>query len=154
MKVRVILLVVLIFLLAIIAGLLWQWATTDRGYSITIGGGTYPITALAMNETTRERGLQGQEITDKTFMLFVFPYPGLWPFWMYQTDGKLDIIWLSLDHGQGEIVDLHKAAPCFNESQCPVYYPKAPANYVIEMQAGFIRAHNLTIGSPVTVFKN
>jgi uncharacterized membrane protein (UPF0127 family) len=116
----------------------------------TMHGKTFPITFLATTQAEREAGLMNKTITDATTMLFVFPVPGYYPFWMYHTDSSLDIMWLSVNGSAGLVVYLVQAAPtCFIASQCVNYIPSAEANYVLEAKAGFAEANNITVGTSV-----
>lgn len=77
-------------------------------------------------------------------MLFVFPKDDAYGFWMKDMLAPLDIIWLS---DTGSIVWIEEDV---QPSSYPnVFYPNAPARYVLEMRAGQARARGWTIGSRV-----
>ena len=69
-------------------------------------------------------------------MLFKFPYPKAWTFWMKNTLIPLDIIWLN-DRKQ-VIYFLDKVQPCRETSECPLYSPQNnyKAKYVLELGSG------------------
>ncbi|OYV83292.1 MAG: hypothetical protein B7W96_00010 [Parcubacteria group bacterium 37-58-5] len=99
----------------------------------------------ASTEAAREKGLGGRtSIPDNYGMLFVFPKDGYYGFWMKDTLVPLDMFWLN---AQGQVVYI---APDVATSSFPdVFYPTAPARYVLETAAGFARAHAIKTGTPL-----
>lgn len=77
-------------------------------------------------------------------MLFIFPVSDRYGFWMKDTLVPLDIFWLD---DKGQVVSIAKdVAP----SSFPnVFYPTAPARYVLETAAGFAEAHAIATGTPL-----
>ncbi|MDQ2766457.1 MAG: DUF192 domain-containing protein, partial [Gemmatimonadota bacterium] len=66
---------------------------------------------LAADDDTREKGLMFRDrLPDGTGMLFVFPQPGDFPFWMKNTLIPLDMIWIDADHRIVHIA--HDVPPC------------------------------------------
>lgn len=115
-----------------------------------INGRTFDITYAATDQSELQAGLMNRKITDTTTMLFVFPEPGIYPFWMYDTNSSLDIIWLNVAGGTGSVVYLVADAPsCYLAVGCPVYTPSAAANYVIEAKAGFAGENGVIVGTVV-----
>jgi uncharacterized membrane protein (UPF0127 family) len=56
---------------------------------------------------------------------------------------SLDIIWFN---SQRKAVFIEQdLLPC-TPQECPVYTPPAKATYVLEVNAGFVRAHNISLG--------
>ena len=80
----------------------------------------------------RARGLSGRECLAPTDgMWFVFPDEGIHGFWMKDMHFPIDILWISDDF---RVVHIEEhAAP---ESYPHVFYPDAPARYVLEIPAG------------------
>lgn len=116
----------------------------------TVNGRTFLFTYVATNQSGREAGLMNRRITDTTTMLFVFPAPGIYPFWMYDTNSSLDIMWLNVTGSVGRVVYLLAGAPtCSVTIVCPTYTPTATANYVIEAKAGFAETNGVTLGTAV-----
>jgi uncharacterized membrane protein (UPF0127 family) len=76
-------------------------------------------------------------------MLFVFPKDDVYGFWMKDTLVPLDIFWLD---AQGHVVSM--AQDVATSSYPNVFYPTAPARYVLETAAGFARAHSVATGTP------
>ncbi len=80
-------------------------------------------------------------------MLFVFPKADYYPFWMPDMHFPLDIIWIGADK---KIISISENIPPLLDKTKPTYYlsPK-PAQYVLEVKAGFAKKHNIKIGDTV-----
>jgi uncharacterized membrane protein (UPF0127 family) len=99
----------------------------------------------ATTEAERERGLGGRASVPNGYgMLFVFPKDDRYGFWMKDTLVPLDIFWLD---DKGQVVSI--AADVDPASYPHVFYPAAPARYVLETAAGFARAHAIATGTPL-----
>jgi uncharacterized membrane protein (UPF0127 family) len=81
-------------------------------------------------------------------MLFTFPEPQHWTFWMKNTRLALDIIWMDRDK---KIVHVERNVPGCNRSDdgCPQYQPNENALYVLELAAG--RADTLKLQRGATL---
>jgi uncharacterized protein len=75
-------------------------------------------------------------------MLFVFPDVQTRSFWMKNTLIPLDMLFIS---DKFEIVDMTTMQPC-KADPCPSYSSKKPAMYVLEVNAGYANANNITVG--------
>ena len=116
----------------------------------SVNGRTFGITYLATNESEWRAGLMNKKITGTTTMLFVFPELDIYPFWMYDTNSSLDIIWLNFSGSVGKVVYLVSGAPsCYLPVGCPDYTPSEPANLVIEAKAGFASANGISVGTTI-----
>lgn len=102
---------------------------------------------LALTDRQQAQGLQYRESLDRNKgMLFVFGQPVEASFWMKNTLIPLDMIWID---DMRKIIYIQKnAAPCFKDP-CPSYGPQAPAQYVLEVNAGWADAHGIGIGDVV-----
>ena len=90
------------------------------------------------------------KVTNTTFMLFVFPAPGYYKFWMYETNTSLDIIWVNADGNLGRVVYVVTSAePCYKQESCPIYTPSAAANYVLEARSGFVQTNGIEVGTEI-----
>ena len=100
---------------------------------------------VANTPQERTQGLSGTSILGSSKgMLFTFPYPGEYGFWMKDMNYSLDIIWISTD--KKVVSDSMSLAP----STYPrVYYPTAPAKYVLEVDAGTSKKLNIHDGTTV-----
>ena len=78
-------------------------------------------------------------------MLFVFPDMDERSFWMKNTLIPLDIIFIS---DRYEIVDITTMQPC-EADPCPVYTAVQQAKYVLEVNAGYAEANNITVEDKV-----
>ena len=77
-------------------------------------------------------------------MLFVFDTEAIYRFWMKDMLFSIDILWLS---GTGEVVYIQEnASP---ETYPAVFTPHAPARYVLELPAGFVKDYTVAIGDIV-----
>jgi len=116
----------------------------------TVSGKTFEFTYVATNETEWQAGLMNKKVTSNTTMLFVFPNSAVYPFWMYHVNSSLDIIWLQVTGGEGDVVYLAASVPgCFLPIGCPNYTPTSAANYVIEAQGGFCELNGIGLGTQV-----
>jgi hypothetical protein len=109
--------------------------------------GTVVSVEIADTEPVRQRGLMFRErLAPNEGMVFVFPEPGDYPFWMKNTLIPLDILWLDR---QARIVSIARSVPPCKADPCPSYPPDAAASYVIEVVSGFARQHGLKVGDVV-----
>ncbi|MDG6898356.1 MAG: DUF192 domain-containing protein [Nitrososphaerota archaeon] len=117
---------------------------------LTVGGKTFAIAYVAANQSAWVSGLMNKKITNTTIMLFVFPKPAIYSFWMYDTNTSLDIIWLSETGAVGDVVYVVAGAPsCYVSADCTTYTPPSAANLVIEARAGFAQANGITVGTVI-----
>lgn len=99
---------------------------------------------LAQDDETRMRGLMFREsMPENAGMLFVFPYTDRHSFWMKNTLIPLDLIWLN---ERKEIVYVVTAPPCKGDP-CDSYVPMQKARYVLELNGGFLKKHNIPLGT-------
>jgi uncharacterized membrane protein (UPF0127 family) len=83
-------------------------------------------------------------------MLFVFPKASIYSFWMPDMNFPIDILWIN----NGRVVDTDENMTNIFDPANPRYYsPSSPAQFVLEINAGFIRRNNIRIGDPV-IFNN
>lgn len=104
---------------------------------------------LAATASSRERGLSGRrDLKEGTGMLFVFPERGLQAFWMKDMLFSIDIVWID---GKA-IVDIAPSVPPPVEGETPpVLRPRAEANFVLEVPAGYAKASGWKIGDGVVI---
>lgn len=98
--------------------------------------------AIADSNEEKATGLCCRDsLLTNTGMLFVYDEPGIYQFWMKDTRIPLDMYWLNSDK---KIIHIE-------ENVQPSSYPRsfgpdAPAQYVLETNAGFARRYNITVG--------
>ena len=113
--------------------------------NLTIHGVTIKA-EVSDTETKRSQGLSGHApLASDGGMLFIFPQPGIYPFWMKDMLFSIDIIW----------IDAQKKVVGFSEDLSPDTYPKifpppSPILYALEVSAGFVKRQNIAIGDLVS----
>lgn len=114
---------------------------------VTLGGATVRADVAETN-ADRERGLAGRKVLPELEgMLFLFDTSSEHTFWMKGMLIPIDIIWIN----DGVIVDIAASVQPSEATSPPILTPRAPANRVLEVTAGFSGRHGLKIGAPVTI---
>lgn len=118
--------------------------------NVTIGTTTVAV-EVASTEPEREQGLSGRSgLAEGKGMLFIFPQPGVYGFWMKDMQFNLDIIFAAAD-GTVVTVDSNLTPQSYKQTPPAVYYPAAPVMYALEVPAGFAAAHGIAEGSKLVV---
>ncbi len=113
---------------------------------VTTPHGVTILTELADTTEKRAKGLMFRESLAKDRgMLFTFPEPQHWTFWMKNTRIPLDIIWMD---GTKTVVHVERNVPgCSRtDESCPQYQPGQAAMYVLEVAAGVADSLSLQRG--------
>jgi uncharacterized protein len=112
-------------------------SSTDSGLlPITTPQGAVIMAELADTMDKRAHGLMFRNsLANNRGMLFTFPGPQPWSFWMKNTRISLDIIWMDRSK---KIVHIERRVPTCNrtDDSCPQYQPNEDAMYVLELAAG------------------
>ncbi len=97
----------------------------------------------------RTKGLSGREnLAKNEGMIFVFEKPDIYPFWMKEMKFSIDIIWVN----DKKIVEIVKSAPTPESTgQIANFNPKAAADIVLEVNAGFCDKNDIKIGDAVEI---
>lgn len=99
---------------------------------------------IADNDYERQLGLMNRkEMKENQGMLFIFPYETLQSFWMRNTLIPLDIVFIN---SKKEIVTIHKNTHTLSDQSYP---SSAPAEYVLEVIAGFTDKFNIQLGDKI-----
>jgi uncharacterized membrane protein (UPF0127 family) len=98
----------------------------------------------ATTNATRALGLGGKKVPEGYGMLFLFKKEDFYGFWMKDTLVPLDLFWFD---SQGHLV--YMATDVATSTYPNVFYPNAPARYVLETAAGFARTHHVKVGMPL-----
>ena len=116
--------------------------TADNYNSSTIA---HVFLEVADNEDEMIRGLMFRKnLPWNLGMLFVFYNDAPRTFWMKNTLIPLDMIFVDSNL---KIMDIKQnVPPCAQGDECPVYPSKEPAQYVLEVNAGFVRESGIKIG--------
>lgn len=144
-------LIVLVIILAIFkAGDLLRFLPTSTKGTATVNNQTYKL-LLADDEKERMQGLSKRNnLAKDTGMLFVFEKKDRYAFWMKDMRFPIDLIYID----DGKVVDvIENAKPPIDNNNVlgiQVIKPKNAANYVLEINAGEIKKHNVKVGDKVT----
>lgn len=112
-------------------------------------GGVSLRIEYALTAMEKESGLGGRKSIPSDYgMLFVFKNNGSYGFWMKDMLVPIDIFWLD---DKGQVVSVAESVATSSYSN--VFYPAAPARYVLETSAGFARAHAVATGTPLLLKK-
>lgn len=99
---------------------------------------------LARTPAEQEKGLSGRDsLPSDHGMLFVFDSEGYWSFWMEGMKFPLDIIWFNSN--RQAVFFEQDLQPC-GPGTCPAFSPSAKAMYALEVNAGFVGAHEVSLG--------
>jgi len=130
-----------------------QEATGTGGVNTYLPSITIAIDGIKLDadvaETAEEKamGLSGRKsLAEEEAMLFVYDKPDRYSFWMKDMNFPIDIIWIDEDL---KVVDI-------TENLQPESFPqkftsKKQAQYVVEVNAGWVEEHRVHIGSPVSL---
>lgn len=100
---------------------------------------------IARTPEEHARGLSGRaRLAENAGMLFVYEQPTLPGFWMKDMYFALDLIWI--DAERRIVAVSSNIAP---ETYPEVFYPPSPVRYVLEVNAGWVKAHNVSVGDEV-----
>lgn len=105
---------------------------------------------VADTKDKRSKGLGGREsLASNSGMLFVFPQPNKYSFWMKGLKFPLDLIWIR----NNQVVDIIKNAkqPDFNQKDetLPIYLPRESVDMVLEVNSGFVDQNNIRMGDKI-----
>ena len=110
---------------------------------VEFGGVTLGV-EVAKSTADQQKGLSDRaSMANDHGMLFVFDSEANWGFWMKGMKFSLDIIWF--DSQRHAVYIEQDLAPC-TPQDCPIYTPPVKAMYVLEVNAGFVRNHNIVLG--------
>jgi uncharacterized membrane protein (UPF0127 family) len=79
-------------------------------------------------------------------MLFIFPTPDQYAFWMKEMNFPIDILWVSTENKVVYIKE--NATP---ESYPELFSPEEDASVVLEVPSGDAKKYNFSIGQEVTI---
>lgn len=81
-------------------------------------------------------------LAENSGLFFIFPYSDTHGIWMKEMNFPIDIIWL--DENYQIVAVKENAAP---DSYPEVFKPTTPALYVLEVPAGFVQKHKISVGA-------
>lgn len=101
---------------------------------------------VARTPSTRERGLSGTPSFDTDEgMLFIFPEPGAYAFWMKDMNFAIDIVWVSSNRRVIGVTE--NISP---ETYPETFGPTSEVQFVLEVPAGSAEKFGLKAGSTVS----
>lgn len=106
---------------------------------------------IADSQAERQQGLSDRDkLPPDRGLLFVFNEKDTHPFWMKGMRFNLDFIWIA----DNKVVDITENVPApKNLANIAQIRPKHAVNYVLEVNAGFVKAHQISIGSKFEVLE-
>ena len=114
-------------------------------------GNTTLKVEVADDFDSRKRGLMYRSsLAADSGMIFVFDSAAIQTFWMKNTLIPLDMVFVGADY---KIVDIIKNVPPCEVKDCPVYPSKRPAQYVVEVNAGYVDKIGLANGDSLEFVK-
>lgn len=138
--------ILLVLIVLVAGGITYVWVTSSPPdtYDTTITVEEEPF--YIEYATTTEERTQGlslrTDIEENYGMLFVFPEPGTYGFWMKDMRISIDIIWITEG---GRIVGIEESvAPDIYPT---VFTPPEPITYVLETKAGEARRKGWEVGT-------
>jgi uncharacterized membrane protein (UPF0127 family) len=142
---------ILISVLGISSQLAFAANKTPPLSTVSIDHTTYHV-IVVNTEATREQGLSGRKKLDPDQgMFFIFDKQAKYSFWMKDMNFPIDIIFIN-DH---KIVTIFNSVPAPTSgtklSQLPLYTATAPANYVLEVNAGEAAKHHFKLSDKVVM---
>lgn len=116
------------------------------------------LTVFAEVAKTREQRQKGLSKRDSLpfneAMLFVFERSGNYAIWMKDMKFPIDIVWIdNSPNGDKKVVDIAQNAvpePGKDDNELRRYVPKSDALYILEINAGLVRANDLQVGDVVS----
>lgn len=123
-----------------------DWLVPADRTAALFGGHSPLCLEVAADPSTRALGLSKREaIGPYDGMVFIFPEVELSesPFWMKDTRFALDLVLVGPDGRVSEILPMD---PCADE-ECPVYRPRSPYLFAVELPAGWASQFGLEVGS-------
>ncbi len=114
-----------------------------------VGGATTVSVEIVRTQALREKGLSGRVSLDSDKgMLFIFPEPGRYGFWMPDMHFPIDIIWIDANW---RIVDIAPSVPA--DSYPKEFWGKSTSLYTLEVVAGKAAASGWTTGTQLKLIQ-
>lgn len=134
---------------ALIASCLLATACASDRHWVEIGGERFTV-EVADDDQERTRGLMFRDaLEDGHGMLFIHDREERQAYWMKNTRIPLDILYFNASL---ELVSQQRdVPPCSAGDRCPPYPSRAPALYVLELNAGEARRLKLEDGATLAL---
>ena len=140
-----IIIIVLLFSLLILKDNSFNEIKDKTPVTTIVAGEASLVIEIADTEEERRQGLSNRvSLDENSGMLFIFGQPSTGGIWMKDMRFPIDIIWIDENYS---IIDIkHNAQP---ESFPEIFYPQTNAKYVLEVNAGFTKQHDIFVGDQV-----
>lgn len=123
-------------------------ACASGGPSVELGGKTFAV-EIADTSEKQALGLMFRDsMSDDQGMVFIFPNEAPRSFWMKNTRIPLDIMYFDKEL---KMVSISADTPPCKVTRCPSYPSKAPAMYVLELNAGMAKKLGVGEGDKLTL---
>ena len=132
----------------VLAGL-WQGAcfAAPEG-QVTLHGARFTV-EIADTDAARKQGLMYRRGLEPGHgMLFIYPQPESFRFWMMHTQMPLDILFFD---ARRRLLDVFLEAPACQAEPCARYLSSAPAQYALELPAGTARKLGISPGDRLVI---
>ena len=143
--------IIFVIILLIFGGVIfYQFATHPAPKSkVTINTHTFAV-KTASSAAQQQQGLSGvKSMPQDQGMIFIFDQAAKYPFWMKEMKFPLDIIFIR----DNKIVQIFQNVPAPKDSktQLPIYQPVAPADRVLEINAGLSKKYDFKKNDEVKI---
>ncbi len=118
---------------------------------VELGGKTFRVEVADTSEKQALGLMFRDSMAADEGMIFIFPGEAPRSFWMKNTRIPLDIMYFDKDF---KLVSISADTPPCKVSRCPSYPSKAPAKYVLELNAGTAATLGIGIGDRLTLNLN
>jgi len=134
-----------LFILMLSCTSLLATACASDGAWVELGGERYAV-EIADDDQERARGLMFRDsLEEGRGMLFIHDREERLAYWMKNTRIPLDILYF--DSQLRLVTQQRNVPPCSAGDRCPPYPSRAPALYVLELNAGEARRLDLEDGA-------
>lgn len=126
-------------------------SAANRQLVVVVHDTAFPV-ELALTPAQRAQGLSGRpNLAPGTGMLFILEEEAVHPFWMKNMRFPLDMVWVSAHCMVVDItLNAPPPAPGQTEADLPLFTPKFPARYVLELNAGEAPSTAIQVGDRVS----
>ncbi len=124
---------------------------TNSGQNIIKVGDTNIKLRVSRTPAELEKGLGYiPSLPENEGMLFVMNRFDYHSFWMKGMEFPLDFIWIS----GNKIVDITENVLVSADVNPPIIRPQKLCNFVLEVNAGFVKRHNVKVGQQISLIVN
>ena len=116
-----------------------------RNSAIKVGSVVFRVD-VADNFASRAQGLSGRTMLNgDQGMLFIFPVPGPYSFWMKGMNFPIDIIWIS----DKKVIGFAENVPVPSGVSVSTVSPPGMVDQALEISAGLVKQRGIKVGDEV-----